>query len=191
MLVCLASVRGAAAGDAPDPDYAGYYAKGITFAAFLDRVRSHQDEWRTHYKDAAVTADLMTRMRALPDRRRILVVADDWCSDSVNTIPYIARLVDAAPERLEIRMIDSTLGARLMKAHRTPDGRAGTPTVVVLGDDGRFIGAWVERPSGLQAWRTEKKTRLSRTELRERSTEWYAKDAGKSTMEEIAALVER
>jgi hypothetical protein len=177
-----------AAGAGQDLDYTGYYAKGITFAAFLDGTRSQRDEWRSRYNDAAVTADLMTRMRALPDRRRILVVAEDWCVDSANTIPYIARLVDGAPERLEMRVIDSTIGAPVMQAHRTPDGRASTPTVVVFGEDGHLIGAWVERPSALQAWRMEEKTRLSRHDLRDRTGEWYTQDAGKSTMAEIAAL---
>jgi hypothetical protein len=178
----------AGAGARQDLDYASYYAKGITFAAFLHGTRSQRDEWHARYKGAAVTADLMTRLQALPDRRRILVVAEDWCVDSANTIPYIARLVDGAPERLEMRVIDSTLGAPVMNAHRTSDGRASTPTVVVLGEDGRLIGAWVEGPSALQAWRMDEKTRLSRRELRDRTREWYVEDAGKSTMAEIAVL---
>ena len=58
-------------------DYAGYYAKGMTFAAFLDAATSHPDDWRKGYSNAAVTADTVSRLRALPARRLLLVVADD------------------------------------------------------------------------------------------------------------------
>jgi len=108
-----------------DVNYAGLYATGTTFAEFLENARARRDEWRAHYNDATVTADLITRMRALPERRRILVVTADYCLDSANTIPYLARLVDGAPERLEMRVTDTARGKPVMEAHRTPDGRAG------------------------------------------------------------------
>src|SRR5947207_6823703 len=75
-----------------DVDYPALYAQGITFAEFLEKARARRDEWRAHYNAATVSPDLITRMRALPERRRILVVAEDYCLDSANTIPYIARL---------------------------------------------------------------------------------------------------
>src|SRR5215208_4134998 len=74
-----------------EPDYAGFYANATTFATFLERARAHRDDWRRLYNDAAVTPDMITRMSALPERRLLLVVADDWCADSVQTIPYLAR----------------------------------------------------------------------------------------------------
>ena len=167
------------------------YAKGITFAEFLEKARARRDEWRAHYNDAAVTPDLITRMRALPEKRRLLVVTEDWCSDSANTVPYIARLVDGAPERLEIRLINSQLGKTLMEAHRTPDGRAATPTVVVLGADGRVIGVWTERPSSVQTWFLEKQNTTMQKALHDELLAWYAKDAGTTTVAEIADILGR
>lgn len=174
-----------------DIDYAGLYAKGVTFAEFLENARARRDQWRAHYNDATVTPDLITRMRALPGKRRLLVVAEDWCSDSVNTIPYIVRLVDGAPERLELRLIDSERGKAVMEAHRTPDGRAATPVVVVLAEDGRALGAWTERPSSTQTWFLEKQKTTMQKPLHDELKDWYAKDAGKTTVAEIAEIVSR
>lgn len=179
-----------AAGAREAIDYSGFYAQGVTFAAFLGRVQSHPDEWRKRYSNAAVSADIVTRLRALPERRRLLVVADDYCSDSTQTVPYVARLVDAAPDRIELRVISSRTGRPIMEAHRTPDGRAATPTVVVLAEDGRLIGAWSERPALLQAWVLDHKNTLTRKDLHDRMAEWYAADAGQSAMAEIVALIE-
>jgi hypothetical protein len=172
-------------------DYPGLYAKGITFAEFLENARARRDEWRAHYNDATVTPDLITRMRALPEKRRLLIVMEDWCSDSANTVPYIARLVDGAPERLEMRVINSQLGKPVMEAHRTPDGRTATPTVVVLGADGRVIGAWTERPSSTQTWFLEKQKTTMQKPLHDELIDWYAKDAGKTTVSEIAEILSR
>jgi hypothetical protein len=172
-------------------DYPGLYAKGITFAEFLERARGRRDEWRAHYNDATVTADLVTRMRALPDKRRLLVVAEDWCPDSVNTVPYIARLVDGAPERLALRLIDSRAGKAIMEAHPTPDGRAATPTVVVLADDDGVLGTWTERPSSTQAWFLEKQKTTMQKPLHDELIAWYASDAGKTTVAEIAEILSR
>jgi len=172
-------------------DYSALYAKGVTFAAFLDAATAHPDDWRSRYSNAAVNADAVSRLRALPARRQLLVVAEDYCSDSTATVPYVARLVDAAPDRLEMRVIDSRTGRAVMEAHRTPDGRAATPTVVVLTAEGRLIGAWPERPSTLQTWVLEHKSTLTPEEFRERKAAWYAEDAGKSAVAEILALIER
>jgi hypothetical protein len=196
LVLALVAVAWAADGrlnarEVQDLEPQALYAKGITFAEFLEKARARRDEWRAHYNDAAVTPDLMTRMRALPEKRRLLVVTEDWCSDSANTVPYIARLVDGAPERLEIRLINSQLGKTLMEAHRTPDGRAATPTVVVLGADGRVIGVWTERPSSVQTWFLEKQNTTMQKALHDELLAWYAKDAGTTTVAEIADILGR
>ena len=172
-------------------DYSEYYAKGVTFAAFLDSATSDGDEWRKRYSNSAVSADTVSRLRALPARRLLLVVAEESCSDSTATVPYVARLVDAAPDRIELRLVNSRTGRPIMEAHRTSDGRAATPTVVVLAGDGRLIGAWSERPSVLQGWVREHKPSLTQNEFQERKAKWYADDAGQSAVAEILALIER
>ncbi len=174
-----------------DPDYLGLYREGVSFATFLERVRTRPDEWRKRYNDAAVTPDLVTRLRALPDRRLVLVVAEDWCTDSMNSIPYVARLADGAPERIALRIIDSTRGRPIMDAHLTPDARAATPTIVVLREDGAPVGSWVERPSTAQAWFLEQRKSVTRGTLRTQLRQWYADDGGRTTVAEIAALLER
>lgn len=181
----------AAAKPRADIDYQALYAQGIPFAKFLESARAHREEWRAHYNDATVTPELMTRMRALPDTRRLLVVAEDWCSDSVNTVPYIARLVDGAPERLAMRVLDSVRGQPVMDAHRTPDGRAATPTIAILDGGGSVVGSWTERPSATQTWFLEKQKTTMQKPLHDELMAWYAQDGGKTTVAEIAGILSR
>lgn len=174
-----------------DVDYQAVYTQGTTFAEFLEKARAHREEWRANYNDATVTPALVTRVRALPAKRHLLVVAEDWCLDSLNTVPYIARLVDGGPERLDMRVVNRDTGQAVMEAHRTPDGRTATPTIAILGEDWGLIAAWTERPSSIQTWFLEKQKTTMQKPLHDELLAWYAKDAGKTTVLEIADLLER
>ncbi len=173
------------------PDYAALYSRGVSFSEFLEKVSSRRDEWRDRYRDAVVAPDVIRRARGLQGRRLILVIADDWCSDSAQSVPYLAKLVAAAPDTLEMRLVDSIAGRPAMDAYPTPDGRGATPTVVVLTPDGTPIGAWSERPADLEAWSIAQRTLLSNRALHQRIAEWYARDAGKSVLTEIMAIIAR
>lgn len=174
-----------------DIDYQSLYSQGITFADFLENAQARRDEWRANYNDATVSAALISRVRALPAKRHLLVVAEDWCFDSVHTIPYIARLVDGGPERLDMRIINREKGKPVMEAHLTPDGRTATPTIAILSDDWHLIAAWVERPASAQTWFLEKQKTTMQKPLHDELLAWYAADAGKTAVLEIANLLER
>jgi thioredoxin family protein len=170
-------------------DYAALFAKGVSYHDFLDAARSRRDEWLERSKDATVAADAVARVKQLGARRRLLVVAEDWCGDSANTLPYLARLAEAAPDVLDLRIVDSSIGRPVMEEHKTPDGRAATPTVVVLDESGALIAAWVERPSGLQKWYIGQQDVLGRTELLDQKYKWYREDQGRSAIREVVELL--
>ena len=134
---------------------------------------------------------MLNEVRALPGKRRILAVAEDRCSDSAWAIPYIAKLAAAVPERLELRVISRKDGGRIQSDNMTPDGRLATPTVAVLDEMNRSLGAWVERPSELQKWFIENKATMDSDPLHEKMDAWYTEDAGKSTLREILALLKK
>lgn len=165
------------------------YRSGVTFAEFLENAEARVEGWHRNYGEGSVPARLTMKARAIPGSWRLLVVAEDWCGDSVNTIPYIARLVEGV-NGLDMRIIDSEVGKGVMDAHPTPDGRGATPTVLLLDEDGRRVGCWTERPSELQKWWIENPDHLSsRRKLRQKYA-WYDRDKGESTLEEIVGLIE-
>ncbi len=171
------------------PDYAALWDKAIPFDQYLQGVRARQEAWRSRFANAAIDADVLNEVRALPAKRRILAVAEDRCSDSAWAIPYIAKLAAAVPERLEVRVISRKEGGRIQSDHLTPDGRIATPTVLVLDEMNRPLGAWVERPSELQKWFIENKATMDTDVLHDKMDAWYTSDAGKSTLREVLALL--
>ena len=165
------------------------YKQGITFDVFLDQAVKRREMWLNNYAKGGVPDDLLRRARAIPGTWRLLVVAVDSCSDSANTIPYLAHLVSAV-DGLEMRIIDSDVGRPVMEAHRTPDGRAATPTVVLLDRDYEEVGCFIERPEELQDWALTGGKELEHEEYMEQKFAWYDKDLGRQTMLEVIVLME-
>jgi hypothetical protein len=171
-------------------DYASYYTKGVTFAEFLSDTHALADEWRDIYTNATVDEQALARVRALKGRWQLLVVADDTCHDSLNTVPYLARLTEAAPDTLSLHMVSSAVGEAVKDAHLTPDGRAATPTIVVLDERGAFKGVFIERPAALRRYIDEHGAGKYPHEVRELRHRWYEEDRGRHAVAEILDIIE-
>ena len=146
-------------------DYAVLWDKGTPFDQFLSGVKAQEEKWKSRFANAAIDAQVLNEVRALADKRRILVVAADTCSDSAWAVPYVAKLAAAVPERLELRVIGRKEGSRIQSANLTADGRLATPTFVILDENNSPTGAWVERPAELQKWVISNRASVTSDEL--------------------------
>ena len=173
-----------AQGSATDSTLAALYAAGETFERFLAAADDRRRQWEKNWDEATIAPDVLATARGLRRQWRLLVIAVDSCSDSVNTIPYLARLVAEVPG-IGMRIVSSSAGQEQMEAHRTPDGRPATPTVVILDDEGKEAGCWIERPAKLQALAIEMRGAGKIDEFSRDKQAWYDRDAGASTVREV------
>jgi thiol-disulfide isomerase/thioredoxin len=175
-------VRTVAAGNS-----AAMYPLGTPWDQYLSSTRVQREIW---LKNAGreVPPGLVDRFSRAGDGLRLLVVTADWCGDSVHSVPYIAKL--AARAGVELRVVDFKTGKAIMDAHRTPDGRASTPTVVLLRDD-QEVAVWVERPAALQWWYLGMANQISDDERLERKMSWYEWNRGSDALTEIVVLAEQ
>jgi hypothetical protein len=161
------------------------FQRGRTYAEFLDRAEARRETWLDNTRGASLDSAVLARARAVTGAWKILAVAEDWCGDSANTIPYIASLVDSLPG-VSLRMVNSQQGRWVMERYRTPDGRAATPTVVLLDARGEAVACFIERPAALREALQGVSGRSRDTVIRE----WRRQDAGRSTVKEIVDLLE-
>ena len=184
-LLLLSALRQPAA--ARTDDLERLFARGQTIAQFVNRAGAQRDLWRKNVSEAGAATEFVERLNHAGRGLRLLVVTEDWCLDSVNTVPYLARL--AASAQIPLRIIDRAAGAAVMKQHRAPDGRTVTPTVVFL-RDGRDAGAWIERPAPLQQLFLTMRANPRAAERFADRQAWYDADRGRTTLAEIVALAE-
>lgn len=174
----------------PDDEFRALYEGGRSYRDFLGAATRRTELWHGNTEKAeSIDPSLVARARAVAGTWRFLAVAVDSCSDSVSTIPYLAQLV-ALVDGLDMRIVDSTAGRAIMEAHRTPDGRAATPTVLLLNDQYDEVGCFIERPPTLQTWILENDGVLSGDAIFEGKMEWYADDSGRETVETFVAMLE-
>lgn len=179
----------AAAAAIPDSTYRRLFEGGATMDAFLARAKARKEQWASNYARGAVADAVLARARSAPGPWKLLVVAVDGCSDSVNTVPYIARLSEQVMG-LELRIVDNGVGRIVTDAHRTPDGRSATPTVILLDANYRERGCWIERPTELRDWMLANKGTLADNAVLDRKMKWYEDDKGAKTLIDIAAMIE-
>ena len=164
-----------------DSTYKSLYEAGSTFADFVTRATARKEQWEANYAKGVAPDALVTRATA-SGSWKLLVVTVPGCSDSVNIVPYVASFLDKVPS-IEMRLIAPAEGKAIQEAHRTPDGRAATPTFILLDAEFNERGCWVERPSNL-------------IEMMKNGTDfngkmaWYDQDQGASSLEEIVQVIE-
>ena len=165
------------------------YESGQVFSDFLREADARKALWDSNYASAEVPSPVLERARALGGTWYVLAIAVAGCSDSVNTIPYVAKLTEDVPG-LEMRIIDSTVGRAYMEARPTPDGRAATPTLILMDADFNEVGCWIERPSPLQSWALGEGQKLEGRDFMTEKMSWYRDDAGRSTVDEVVGVLE-
>ena len=159
---------------------------GVSFAEFLAGAQNRKEQWISNYAGtASIDATLVARAVAVTGKWRLLVVSVDSCSDSVNTVPHIARLIDQLPN-VEMRIVTPDQGRWIMESHRTPDDRGATPTVILIDENWQERGCFIERPPMLRTHMDS----LPSDQRFSGKMSWYAQDAGSATVTEIVTMLE-
>ncbi len=171
-----------------DSTLVALYESGQPFDVFLAEVKERRATWLGWSETGEIPAEILADVAGLAVKLRVLVVAIDGCSDSANSVPWIARLVAGNPS-IELRIVKPDAGKAAMEAHRTPDGRAATPTVIVLDEAGNNAGCWVERPAVLQQMAIDARAAGTLEEYQRTKQAWYDEDQGVSILREVAAVL--
>ena len=167
---------------------AAIFDQGKPYEEFLAAADARPEAWKANTNRGKPSAALVERLKKASEGLRFVVVATAACSDSVQTVPYIAVLAREAG--VPLRVVAPSVGKPIQDAFKTPDGRGATPTVAILSGD-NIVAAWVERPVALQTWILGPGAALSQTDRMDRKFGWYEWDRGESTMAELVDLVER
>ena len=173
----------------PDSSLLLIFQRGQTFTEFLSAAKARREGWLGKSDSARVNAGLIARARAVGGQYRLLVIAVDTCGDSMNSVPYLARLADSVPG-LELRIVLPANGHSVQVAHRSMDGRSATPTIVLLDASGRDVGCIVELPQEIRRWAHGVRATVSSDSLHAGIRAFYARDRGVGITTEAVEMLE-
>lgn len=164
------------------------YNEAKTIGEFIDAATKNQDLWRSYYDRAEIPEAILARARAIPGTWHLLVLAEDWCGDAFNSVPYLAKLADQV-ENFDLRILERDQNLDIMDRYLTNGGRS-IPKVIVLDADWAERGDWGPRPAELQNWFLEEGKQMEFEERWLQMRRWYARDRGATTLEEVVTLLE-
>ena len=163
-------------------DFRKIWQDAMTFDQFVAQARpEHQALWQGIYRHATAPS---WAVELLGDRPlHFLAISEDWCMDTSNTIPFIQRVVEAAPG-VDLRLILRDKNPDIMNRYLT-NGSRSIPVLIILDGQFRELGRWGPRPADLQAWVLTNRPLLPRNEVVKEERRWYARDRGETTIREL------
>ena len=165
------------------------YRAAASFAEMLGSVERNAELWNAVWRHSRVDDEYVRRVMALPGDWHLLVLSEDWCGDAVNTVPVLARLAERTPN-VDLRVLGREANPDLMDSHLTGSSRS-IPVVIALDETFRERGWWGPRPTVLQHWVSGQGQLLEKSARYREARTWYARDRGRTTLEEVVSMMER
>lgn len=117
---------------------------GLSLEEYINKMDIFKKEMEQRVKEIYITSSEFQRFKNFQDERKILVLTDTKCKDSLMNLPIVAKIVEAAP--------NITLKIFLRNEHFAlwdffkNQGIENIPIFWVMKSDYSFCGVWVERP---------------------------------------------
>jgi hypothetical protein len=165
------------------------YLAAPNFETMLGSVEKNVELWAAMWRHARVDDEYVRRVSSLPGSWHLLVLSEDWCGDAVNTVPIVARMVDRCPN-VDLRVLARDENPDIMDSHLTGGSRS-IPVIIVLDEAYEERGWWGPRPTVLQRWVSGQGQLLEKTARYREARTWYARDRGRTTLEEVVSMLER
>jgi len=166
------------------------YCAGETFADFMARPTKNHALWVALYKRVTIPVEISARVEALHGRWHLLVLNEDWCGDSVNIVPIVAKLTESV-SNMDMRILERDKNLDIMDAHLTNGKSRSIPIVILLDQKYQECGWWGPRPRELQKWVMDVGMKLPKEERYKEVRTFYARDHGLTTMGEIVGMLEQ
>ena len=142
-------------------DFAELWDKGLTSRSSWRRARNSEGLWEGLHRIAVVPD---WALAAVPPgaKRKLLVIAEDWCGDASSTIPSS----HGSPKRCRARAADHPAGRASGGHGSLSDQRlALDPHRDRAGRVFSELGHWGPRPSVLQSWVMANRPTIPKAEL--------------------------
>jgi len=131
--------------------------KGLTLQEYIGRMDIFQKEMQQRVNDIRITSAEFQKLKDFNPVRKILVVTEAWCMDSLMNVPVIAKIVETSPN-ITMKIIFRHEHPGLSQ-YFSDQGYDNIPLCWVMHEEFSFCGAWVERPQSayrkLDAWKKD------------------------------------
>lgn len=131
------------------PVFEPAWQTALTIDDYLAQLwRKHRARFARNRDRTQVPEGVRARLAGRP--LRVLVLTEPWCEDSAQFVPAIWKLTLELPE-VELRVLREHEHRELAARYHNQAGHPAIPTIVLLDEELRELGALVERPPRVNA----------------------------------------
>jgi len=99
---------------------------------------SEREAFAKVYDQAALSVAQRGLIETFTREVRVLVVSGMWCGDCVAQVPLLARIAEANPERVKLRVVDRDEHDELASRVMINAGKR-VPAAIFMAEDGEFV----------------------------------------------------
>jgi hypothetical protein len=155
----------------------------------IDHIKLNYQRSIRIQKSYRVNPDLLQVIRQIDKPQQWIVLTEDWCGDSAQNLPYIARMA-GLNNKITLRILRRDQNPDLMERYLT-SGKRAIPKLIAFDENGVELFNWGPRPaSAIRLFEGLKDRGLEKKEIFTQLHQWYARDAGKTLEREFYAILE-
>lgn len=122
---------------------ADYWDQAMDVPTYVGQMTMNRETFARRIDETAI--DEATRAAFAERSLRVLVLTEDFCGDSAQFIPPVAKLAQELAT-IEVRILLRNEARELADQYRRKDGYQAIPVFIVLDAGGGEIGYLIERP---------------------------------------------
>jgi hypothetical protein len=134
--------------------------------------------------------EIIDEIDKITDKQLWMVISEDWCGDSAQNLPYIAKIA-SLNQNIELKIILRDANLDIMDNYLT-NGTRSIPKLVGFDEDGNEIFHWGPRPKPAQELVSELKVQgFEKKYFLEKLHSWYTRNKGTDIEKEILLLLKK
>ena len=119
------------------------FAQGMTVPEYVAQMRTNHEVFTRLLAETPVRPEDRDALAALGRNVKILVITEDWCPDSLRTIPALARLVDGL-SHVEMRLFLRDTNPDVMDEYLKRGQFRAIPVFAVFDEEMNEVGRMIE-----------------------------------------------
>jgi 2-hydroxy-3-keto-5-methylthiopentenyl-1-phosphate phosphatase len=155
----------------------------------IDHIKLNYQRSVRIKKSYRINPDLPQVIRQIDKPQQWIVLTEDWCGDSAQNLPFIARMA-GLNDKITLRILRRDQNLELMDRYLT-SGKRAIPKLIAFDENGAELFNWGPRPEpAIRIFEGLKDRGLEKKEILTQLHQWYARDAGKTLERDFYEILE-
>ena len=140
-------------------------------------------------KTVKIDSATVAKIESVAESMTFLVLTESWCGDAAPSLPVMNKIAEIN-DKLDFKILLRDDNLELMNRFLT-NGAMSVPKLILLDADNQVHDTWGPRPKAATQLVQDHKEKHGELlpEIKEEIQQWYNKDKGQSTLQEVVGLL--